>query len=173
MVKLTAHKSTDADCVYIAEHTRLSDIAEAKVTVGNDVAIYDVLHGSYNQSLPGFCITWFGPLNKPLAISGIVESAFKIGIPWMLGTIEMVKYPRQILIESRNFMKRALESRFEYLYNYVQDANESSKRYLKAIGFKLHELEPKGPYDALFRKFDMGNSQVGNTVLSGGDINGG
>ena len=70
------------------------------------------------------------------------------------------------------FMKRVLESGFEYLYNYVQDANEPSKRYLKAIGFELRELEPKGPYDTPFRKFDMGDSRVCNTILAGGVIDG-
>lgn len=174
MIKLIARIPTSEDCKYIAEHTRISDIIEAKVTEGANVNIYDVLRRSYIKSKIGFCMTWCDSLNVPLAISGIVAlpSAPKTGVPWMLGTIKMVKYPRQILIESRNFMKRALESEFKYLYSYVHDANESSKRYLKAIGFKLYAPEPKGPYDAPFRKFDMGILQVNNTVLAGGSING-
>lgn len=170
MIKLLTLASANRDCEYIAKHARTSDINEVKVTEGNNVAIYDVLHRS--RSASAFCLTWFIPSGGiPLAISGIAESPLNVdvGFPWMLGTNMMFKYPRQILIESRKFMKRALESRFKYLYNYVYDNNEPSKRYLKAIGFKLHEPEPRGPYNALFRKFDMGALQA-RTILSGGVV---
>lgn len=172
MVKLISRKPTDDDCAYIAEHTRPSDIAEMVVTVGSGMNMRGVVHQSYIRSR--FCMTFCGPSSRPLAISGVVASPSiaKVGLPWMLGTTEMVKYPRQILIESKRFMKRALESGFEYLYNYVHDANEPSKRYLKVIGFKLHEPEPMGPYDALFRKFDMGVPQFTNTILAGGNVDG-
>lgn len=174
MIKLVKRVPTGEVCEYIVEHMRVADVREIKASEGNDVDIYNrICPHTYTNFRSDFYYTWHSPSNNPIAISGIVRliSSPKIGVPWLLGTDEIVKYPRQILVESRKILKKALESKFEYLYNYVHEDNELSKKYLKVIGFKIYEPEPMGPYGELFRKFDMGTKiELEKTVLAGGSL---
>jgi hypothetical protein len=58
------------------------------------------------------------------------------GVPWLLGTDEIVDVRREFLRQSRGFVD-LMQAPFERLENYVHADNRLSRRWLKWCGFTL------------------------------------
>lgn len=74
---------------------------------------------------------------------------------WMLGTNEIVKYPRQFLRASKDFIDAKVEEH-GHLINYVHEKNKRSIKWLKWLGFKVHESHLKGINGDLFHQVEIG-----------------
>ncbi|MEO1029596.1 MAG: hypothetical protein AAFX02_11145 [Pseudomonadota bacterium] len=73
--------------------------------------------------------------------------------PWMVGSNKLERYPITVLRHNRRIIDR-WTSQFDHLFNYVDTRNEVSKKWLKWLGFKLHDPRPYGPLGLDFHKFE-------------------
>lgn len=76
------------------------------------------------------------------------------GAPWLLGTDAVERHYRLFLRHSIQW-KEKLSEQYQVLMNFVHDENEVSKRWLKWLGFTLHEPFEMGRDGELFRMFEM------------------
>lgn len=94
----------------------------------------------------GVPITVFG-LGAPFVFSHVAN-------PWMLSTEALKKNRLVFLRESRNIVAGWRE-RYSVLENWVDARNTTSIAWLKWLGFKVLDAEPRGPLAVPFHKFEM------------------
>lgn len=75
------------------------------------------------------------------------------GVPWMLGCNRVLEIPTVVLRHNKRFVEQ-WRSEFAYLSNHVDARNEVSIRWLRWLGFTIHDPAPHGPYGMAFHKFD-------------------
>lgn len=75
------------------------------------------------------------------------------GMLWMLGTDGIVRHQYRFLRDSIECAD-AMNREYPILMNYVSDANEASKRWLRWLGFTLDDPAPYGVERQLFRRFE-------------------
>ena len=76
-----------------------------------------------------------------------------VGVPWLLGTNEMLKIKRQFVRESNRYIDEML-SMYPNLINYVHTENRASIRWLKWLGFSFEGPVAAGPEGAPFYRFE-------------------
>jgi hypothetical protein len=86
---------------------------------------------------------------------GVTPRSFATGdgTPWMLGTDGIVRHQYRFLRDSIECAD-AMNREYPTLVNYVSDANEASKRWLRWLGFTLDDPAPYGIEGQLFRRFE-------------------
>ena len=77
-----------------------------------------------------------------------------VGVPWLLGTPLVEHHARAFCKRNRVMIKIWLQ-RYETLVNWVDDRNETSKRWLQWLGFTLEDPRPYGLAQLPFRRFTM------------------
>lgn len=91
---------------------------------------------------------------QPVVIFGVgVWSVLSLrGIPWLLGTDDLLLDARHYLRESRTYM---LETRSKYkrLENYVDARNKEAVRWLRWLDFTMEPAAPFGPDRLPFHRF--------------------
>lgn len=94
--------------------------------------------------------------NAPVMMFGVRRNSlmFNDGIPWLLGTDAVIQIGRQIIRQSKGFIRLFLW-KFEYLENYVHAENVVSINWLKWMGFTIEPPEPCGIHKELFHRFWM------------------
>ena len=102
---------------------------------------------------------WAGVWNgKVIGIAGLHPTSF-IGDhanPWMVGTrdLERPELTREFLELSRSVLEYMV-SIYPHLENWVDVRNRRAVRWLRWLGFTMHEPEPHGPYGMMFHRFEM------------------
>jgi len=86
-----------------------------------------------------------------LALAGYAHRG-GCGVPWVLGTPELVGYALSFCRASRQLLKVWLE-RCGRLQNYVWDQHAEAIRWLHWLGFELGAPEPYGGRGGSFRPF--------------------
>lgn len=107
---------------------------------------------SYESSL----YTWtIMSRDKPIGMFGLASISLlgDTGIPWLLGTDDMLKIRRQFIRESKSHVDFMLKV-FPKLTNLVHVENLASIRWLKSVGFVLQDAIPAGPFAAMFYPFE-------------------
>jgi len=142
------------DLEFLADNLREADKQELRALLGDDVVFFEVLSTAVMRSSH----LWVGALenDQPVSIFGAAPISMLTGeaSPWFLSTDEAYRYPRTLMLEGRRYLSRMLEA-YEYLYNYVDARNDRSIRWLKRMGFQLHEATPQGVAEMPFHKFDI------------------
>lgn len=92
----------------------------------------------------------------PMAAFGVVqENPFqKVGLIFMLSTTETAKHK----IYTGKWTKRGIQAflkDWEYLYNYVDEGNESTIKWLKWLGAKVYPAAPYGIYGLPYHRFEF------------------
>jgi hypothetical protein len=130
--------ATVLDAVLIAENLREQDRREVQASSGPNIreALVDSVVGSKES----FVWTLDG---KPICIAGVANAGLPgpnsgAGIPWMLGTPEMMGYSKMLVKDARIYIEKKLEE-FTCLFNFVHAENSVSIGWLKRLGFKLGE----------------------------------
>jgi hypothetical protein len=77
-----------------------------------------------------------------------------IGSPWMLGTPVLDRHSRVLVRETPEYIAKMLNA-FPHLVNFVHSKNTTSVRWLRRLGFTLHEAVPYGAPGELFHPFEM------------------
>lgn len=148
MIKTT--QTTQEDIVEMVRNMRESDKAELKASHGLD-PYYALVH-SIRQSIVSYTVRVDGEL---LVIFGVVPLTLHQGVsPWMLATDAIEKHGVVIYRETHKHVQ-AMIDRYGYLLNYVHSENIKSIRWLKWLGFTIHNPEEYGVCGELFHKFEM------------------
>lgn len=144
-------RPTEALVEHIAANMREADVKE--VWASGDHTPLSALQFSIDESeystvaiIDDIPVAVFG-----LAVSGILTT---YGVPWMLGTDDVVLKRRAFLPNSKRVIEQMLAIA-PYLYNYAHADNKVSIRWLKWLGFKFDDAAPYGPHGEPFRRFSM------------------
>lgn len=101
---------------------------------------------------------WTGTVNGvPACLFGVSRGALvgaDVGTPWLVGTPLIEQYERSFLRRNRD-MVREMSTLFPRLENYVDIRNQKSVRWLRWLGFTIHEAEPHGPLGRRFHRFTL------------------
>ncbi len=94
--------------------------------------------------------------NEPVVIIGLVIKDILpgVGVPWMLGTNNCIKYKRYFITLVPAIINEMLDV-CPKLFNYVHINNKVSIQWLKRIGFSFDKAEPYGCDNELFYKFHL------------------
>ena len=137
---------------YVADNMRRADVVE--VMASGDYSPSEALEMS--MELSEFSSVAF--INdQPCAIFGLTQGDILTGtgVPWMLGTENVVKYRRQFLNNSKQVIDDMI-TLCPKLVNHVHADNEVSIHWLRWLGFTIDEPAPYGVNDELFHRFHMG-----------------
>ena len=151
MAEVLIRPTQPGDAAQLFAHLRASDLAECQAYGHADIAAG--IEASVRRSL----LCWTGLVDGELAaIIGVapVNVLTGMGSPWMLGTPVLDRYQRVLVRRTPEYIDRMLKA-FPHLVNFVHAKNTTSVRWLKRLGFTLHEAVPYGPLGEPFHLFEM------------------
>lgn len=151
MADVLIRPTQPGDAEELFAHLRQADLAECQA-YGRD----DILAG-IKTSVQRSMLCWTGFVDGQLAaIIGVapVSVAGGIGSPWMLGTPVLDRHQRVLVRKTPHYIARMLNA-FPHLVNFVHAKNTTSVRWLRRLGFTLHEAVPFGARGELFHPFEM------------------
>ena len=155
MIKVHDVHQTDPETVtswanHIADNMRDCDVAEIKASSGATP------HGALTRGLAysTHCYVIVSDTEGPIAMFGAAPTGLHgSGSVWMLGTDGIRKEPIGIARETRPYFDILNEAYF-LLWNFIDDRNTLSKRWLEWGGFKLLKEHPNyGPEGRTFHSF--------------------
>lgn len=136
MVARYQFKPVTEDAVqFIAENMRQADKDEVTAFSGSS-DIDAILRHSIHKSVLAAAIYRD---EKLLCIAGAscATMASTTGQPWMLGTDDLYREPRLFVIHGKRVIDE-FKTRFTMLENYVDARNSKSIRWLRWLGFTIH-----------------------------------
>lgn len=121
-------------------------------TKGPGVDLVRVLATAVDRSTA----VWVADDGEPVALFGVGALSLLqgVGTPWLLGTDRMWRHPRTLVVEGRRYLS-TMRSLYPHLVNYVDARNDASIRWLKRLGFTLHDPAPYGAMGLPFHKFEV------------------
>lgn len=141
---------------YVASHARPADVLEmsAGYSLTPSAAIARGLRVSSQA--------WAGLVDGvPVAVAGLNRPSLlsSTGYPWMLGTSELERpgVAKAFLRVGGPILQTMLET-CEHLENWVDARNTRAIRWLRWLGFTLHDPAPYGPQGLPFCHFEMWRS---------------
>ena len=97
---------------------------------------------------------------KVVGIFGVSKVQEGTGIVWLIGSDDMTKYKKDFYKVSKKYLKLFLQE-FKTVFNYVDDRNKTTARWLQKLGFNLLKREPEFGQDKIpFNLFLKGKSYV-------------
>ena len=114
----------------IAPYLRRADIEEHKAisNIPNDVALaYSI---AYSER--GFAVEYKGRIAAIFGVNG--------GVIWLVGTDEIAEHPITFYRLSKKIFER-LSDGYERLFNFVDERNTLSLRWLKWLGFTIEPAQ--------------------------------
>lgn len=151
MADVLIRPTEPGDAARLFANLRASDLAECRAYGHPDIAAS--IESSVNRSV----LCWTGLVDGELAaIIGVapVNMLTGVGSPWMLGTPVLDRHQRVLVRMTPEYISRMLKV-FPHLVNYVHAKNTTSVRWLRRLGFTLHEAVPYGPLGEPFHPFEM------------------
>lgn len=150
MAKVDVRNAVMDDVVLIADHVREADALEAKAQgFGIEPGLARCLALSPKA--------WLFTINgEPAALMGVAPASVLsgVGVPWMIATDVVDRYPVTFLRNCRLLLPSVLGV-YQHLVNFVDDRNTRSQRFLAALGFTLSKPVPFGPHGLPFRRFEL------------------
>lgn len=150
--RVTFRPVAPGDVTHIAAHLRAADRDEVIATRGEGADIEAVIASAVARSV----LAWAADDGEPVAVFGLgaVSLLQGIGTPWLLGTDRLWRHPRTLIVEGRRYLS-TMRTVYPHLVNYVDARNDVSIRWLKRIGFTLHDPAPYGAMGLPFHKFEV------------------
>lgn len=139
------------DAARLFANLRPSDLAECQAYGQADIAAG--IEASVRRSV----LCWTALVDGEVAaILGVAPLNILTGIgsPWMLGTPLVDRYQRVLVRKTPEYIARMLKA-FPHLVNFVHARNTTSVRWLRRLGFTLHEAVPYGPLGEPFHPFEL------------------
>lgn len=148
--EVTFRPATVEDCRFVAAHLREADRRE-------------VLASGFRSPLAALEFSFYG---SDVAFAGLIDGRvsmiFGVGAPvfadagtvWALGTDDLTRHPREMLIYGRAKIRELLEQ-FPVLENYCDARYKAAHRWLKRLGFTLSGPVPYGPHGEPFVKITI------------------
>lgn len=141
----------------IADNLRQSDLDELEAMSGNEPRY--VLLESFSLSSHAFVI--LDRENTPIAVYGAAPYPLDgVGIVWMLGTDGIEREALAIGKATKPTFEMLNEAYPLALWNYIDDRNKPSMRWLRWGGFKIIKTQPMGLKGLTFHLFARSKSHV-------------
>jgi len=83
-----------------------------------------------------------------VGIFGVSRIQNNIGIVWLIGSDDMTKHKKDFYKISKEYLKLFLQE-FKTVFNYVDDRNKTTAKWLKRLGFNLIIKEPEFGVDKI------------------------
>ena len=151
MAEALIRPTEPGDAALLIANLRAADRAECQAYGQSDIAAG--IEASVRRSI----LCWSGWVDGELAaILGVapVNVLTGMGSPWMLGTPVLDRHQRVLVRSTPEYIARMLKA-FPHLVNFVHARNTTSVRWLRRLGFTLHEAVPFGPLGEPFHPFEM------------------
>lgn len=139
------------DAARLFANLRPSDLAECQAYGQADIG------AGIEASVRRSALCWTGLVDGEVAaILGVAPLNILTGMgsPWMLGTPLVDRYQRVLVRSTPEYIARMLKA-FPHLVNFVHARNTTSVRWLRRLGFTLHEAVPFGPLGEPFHPFEL------------------
>jgi hypothetical protein len=131
------------------DRIRQADIDELWATSKSTPEV--AMHNGLSMSSHVWVMTADG---VPLCMFGVVPASESIGVPWLVGTVDLERHAMAFLRLSIKYVKR-MSSTYNHLINFIDDRNVIAISWLKWLGFTMDEPAPFGPLGVMFRRFEM------------------
>lgn len=140
---LTVRRCTPEDCYALAKDFRESD-AEEVLASSNMTPLESLLDG-LGSSLETFVAVCPGGI--PRVIFGVTPNpqATFVGIVWMLCHKDIASFGKDVLRGAPEVLDR-WSHRYAYLWNFVDQRNVMSQRWLSLLGFEFIREHPRFGY---------------------------
>lgn len=151
MAEVTIRPTAPGDAAHLFAHLRAADLAECQAYGRPDI------EASIQASVDRSVLCWSGFVDGELAaILGVapVNLLTGVGSPWMLGTPVLDRHQRVLVRSTPEYIARMLKA-FPHLVNFVHAKNTTSVRWLRRLGFTLHEAVPYGALGEPFHPFEL------------------
>ena len=151
MAEVSIRPTAPGDAALLIANLRAADQAECQAYGRPDIA------AGIEVSVRRSVLCWSGWVDGELAaILGVapVNVLTGIGSPWMLGTPVLDRHSRVLVRSTPEYIARMLKA-FPHLVNFVHAKNTTSVRWLRRLGFTLHEAVPYGALGEPFHPFEM------------------
>lgn len=145
---MAANASID-DVAHVERYMRAADVAELEAIGQGRSGIWNAYRASshaYRLMLGDEVVMVYGIIPTNMLVGS--------GLIWALGTDAVTHNAKQFLKVSPDCLHECFMT-YNHLYNWVDERNAASKRWLKWLGFELQEAEPFGPLGMPFHRFDM------------------
>lgn len=84
---------------------------------------------------------------------GVANSTIEgMGVPWLLGTHRMHLIKRTFIEQSKEWLSRLFNDKYEVLTNYIMEDNKLSIRWLKWLGASFNDCDVQGYKQFSFHK---------------------
>lgn len=121
-------------------------------------ALGETVESALSDGLRLSSFVWTGLADgEVLCIFGVASQSMLSGdgVPWMVGSKLLDKHAWGFLPRSRMVVGHMLNI-YPHLENYVDARNTRAIRWLRWLGFTIHDPEPYGLQGELFHRFEMG-----------------
>ena len=148
--------TTEDHMIELSHTMRPADVREC--WAANHYAPYDALKHSLYYTKRPFTGLYNG---RVMCIWGVGKISYlsKEGIPWMLTSDLVDKHYREFLRQGPKLVEN-IKKEAVVLINMVDTRNRKSIKWLKWLGFTIHDPVPFGPDKMLFHPFIMENYNV-------------
>lgn len=143
---------TSADIMYICQHLKENDLKEVIGLTGRNDLFKEV-----SESVEASCFKRAALFDgKPVAIFGIrrTHPILKVGCVWMLTTPDTQTKKYYVGKTTKQAIKIFMKD-WELLYNYVDEGNEFSIRWLKFLGARIKPAKAFGAYGCRYHYFEF------------------
>lgn len=156
MADVLIRPAEPGDAAVLFANLREADRAECEAYGHPDLA------QSLESCVARSMLCWSGFVDGELAAilgAAPVSVVSGIGSPWMLGTPVLERHSRVLVQRTPEYIGKMLNA-FPHLVNFVHAKNTTSVRWLRRLGFTLHEAVPYGARGELFHPFEMKANHV-------------
>ena len=137
-MEYTVRKTKEHDCLVLSKIMREEDKQEIW-SAGRFKPLEALLDG-FNLS-EGNCYTLF--LNMDIVgIFGVSKVQDNVGVVWLMGSDNLTKYKKGFYKVSKEYLELFLKE-FKTVFNYVDERNKTTARWLQKLGFNLIKREPE------------------------------
>lgn len=153
MVEVDIRQATLDDAVAVAYNLRWQDIAELQAMRGEDVNVRDALVSAVRRSSHCWAACKDGAV---LAVFGVAPISLLegLGSPWLLATPQAERCAGALVKQGREYIS-IMQRIYPRMVNFVDARNRKSIRWLKRLGFVIHDPAPVGVMQLPFHKFEM------------------
>ena len=141
------------DASAITPHLRDADKNEILASSGPAIE-QAILYSILSSEAWTVCL----PDGTPICLYGVGDDTREgMGIPWMIGTNEMIKYRKALIKDARSWIEGQLHNNYAILYNYVDGRNTAHIKWLRHMGFTLADVpeyigaDPEVPFYSFHR----------------------
>ncbi len=145
-------KTNRNDCLILSKKIRKSDKDE--IWSSHRSTPMEALEQGLNES-GDFCYTLV--LNKEIVgIFGVNRVDNKSGVVWLMGSNNMTSNKNGFYKVSKKYL-RLFRKEFDFLFNYIDDRNKQTSKWLERLGFSFVQQDPEFGVDKIpFNLFMIG-----------------